>query len=77
VFSVSDGLVSNTALVMGVAGSGTAHKVILLSGIADLLAGSFSMAAGEYVSMASQREMYQCEITLEAQELEEKPGRSG
>jgi vacuolar iron transporter family protein len=74
VFGVSDGLVSNTALVMGVAGSGTAHKVILLSGIAGLLAGSFSMAAGEYVSMASQREMYQREISLEAQELEEKPG---
>lgn len=73
VFGVSDGLVSNTALVMGVAGSGTAHKVILLSGIAGLLAGSFSMAAGEYVSMASQREMYQREISLEAQELEENP----
>jgi VIT1/CCC1 family predicted Fe2+/Mn2+ transporter len=73
VFGVSDGLVSNTALVMGVAGSGTAHKVILLSGIAGLLAGSFSMAAGEYVSMASQREMYEREIALEAQELEENP----
>ena len=73
VFGVSDGLVSNTALVMGVAGSGTGHQVILLSGIAGLLAGSFSMAAGEYVSMASQREMYQREISLEAQELEEKP----
>jgi VIT1/CCC1 family predicted Fe2+/Mn2+ transporter len=73
VFGVSDGLVSNTALVMGVAGSGTAHQVILLSGIAGLLAGSFSMAAGEYVSMASQREMYEREISLEATELEEKP----
>jgi VIT1/CCC1 family predicted Fe2+/Mn2+ transporter len=73
VFGVSDGLVSNTALVMGVAGSGAAHKVILLTGIAGLLAGAFSMAAGEYVSMASQREMYEREIALEAQELEEKP----
>jgi VIT1/CCC1 family predicted Fe2+/Mn2+ transporter len=73
VFGVSDGLVSNTALVMGVAGSGSAHKVILLTGIAGLLAGAFSMAAGEYVSMASQREMYEREISLEAQELEEKP----
>jgi VIT1/CCC1 family predicted Fe2+/Mn2+ transporter len=73
VFGVSDGLVSNTALVMGVAGSGAAHKVILLTGIAGLLAGAFSMAAGEYVSMASQREMYQREISLEAAELEEKP----
>lgn len=73
VFGVSDGLVSNTALVMGVAGSGVSHTVILLTGTAGLLAGSFSMAAGEYVSMASQREMYQREISLEAQELEEKP----
>jgi VIT1/CCC1 family predicted Fe2+/Mn2+ transporter len=73
VFGVSDGLVSNTALVMGVAGSGASHTVILLAGTAGLLSGSFSMAAGEYVSMASQREMYQREIALEAQELEEKP----
>src|SRR6266567_6049046 len=64
VFGVSDGLVSNTALVMGVAGSGVSHTVILLAGTAGLLSGSFSMAAGEYVSMASQREMYQREISL-------------
>ena len=73
VFGVSDGLVSNTALVMGIAGSGASHTVILLAGVAGLLAGSFSMAAGEYVSMASQREMYEREITLEATELAEKP----
>lgn len=73
VFGVSDGLVSNTALVMGIAGSGASRMLILLAGTAGLLAGSFSMAAGEYVSMASQREMYEREISLEAQELEEKP----
>jgi VIT1/CCC1 family predicted Fe2+/Mn2+ transporter len=73
VFGMSDGLVSNTALVMGLAGSGAAHRVILLAGVAGLLAGSLSMAAGEYVSMASQREMYEHEISLEAQQLEEKP----
>jgi vacuolar iron transporter family protein len=73
VFGVSDGLVSNTALVMGFAGSGTSHTVTLLAGIAGLLAGSFSMAAGEYISMSSQREMYQREISLEQAELEEKP----
>jgi VIT1/CCC1 family predicted Fe2+/Mn2+ transporter len=72
VFGVSDGLVSSTALVMGVAGSGSPRQVILLSGMAGLLAGSLSMAAGEYVSMASQREMYQREISLEAEQLEEK-----
>src|SRR5205809_242390 len=66
VFGVSDGLVSNTALVMGIAGSGSSHTVILLAGTAGLLAGSFSMAAGEYVSMASQREMYERELALEA-----------
>jgi VIT1/CCC1 family predicted Fe2+/Mn2+ transporter len=73
VFGVSDGLVSNTALVMGVAGSGISHTVTLLAGVAGLLAGSFSMAAGEYISMSSQREMYQREIALEQAELEEKP----
>ena len=73
VFGVSDGLVSNTALVMGFAGSGSSRAAILLAGVAGLLAGSFSMAAGEYVSMSSQREMYEREIALEAQELEENP----
>lgn len=73
VFGVSDGLVSNTSLVMGFAGSGAARTTVLLAGVAGLLAGSFSMAAGEYVSMASQREMYQRELSLEAQELEENP----
>ena len=73
VFGVSDGLVSNTALVMGFAGSGTSRTLTLLAGIAGLLAGSFSMAAGEYISMSSQREMYEREISLEQAELEEKP----
>ena len=73
VFGVSDGLVSNTALVMGFAGSGTSRMVTLLAGVAGLLAGSFSMAAGEFVSMSGQREMYQREIALEESELTEKP----
>jgi vacuolar iron transporter family protein len=73
VFGISDGLVSNTSLVMGFAGSSAGHTAVLLAGVAGLLAGSFSMAAGEYVSMASQREMYEREISLEAQELEENP----
>jgi VIT1/CCC1 family predicted Fe2+/Mn2+ transporter len=73
VFGVSDGLVSNTALVMGFAGSGAPHTVTLLAGVAGMLAGAFSMAAGEYISMSSQREMYQREISLEQAELEEKP----
>lgn len=73
VFGVSDGLVSNTALVMGFAGSGGSRHVVLLAGVAGLVAGAFSMAAGEYVSMAGQREMFQREIALEAAELEESP----
>jgi VIT1/CCC1 family predicted Fe2+/Mn2+ transporter len=73
VFGLSDGLVSNTALVLGVAGSGAHRTTILLAGVAGLLAGSFSMAAGEYVSMAGQREMYEREIGLEAHEIEEDP----
>lgn len=73
VFGVSDGLVSNTSLVMGFAGSGLDRTAVLLAGVAGLLAGSFSMAAGEYVSMASQREAFEREIGLEKTELEENP----
>jgi VIT1/CCC1 family predicted Fe2+/Mn2+ transporter len=70
---VSDGLVSNTALVMGFAGSGAGRSAVQLAGVAGLLAGSFSMAAGEYVSMSGQREMFEREIAIEAAELQEKP----
>ena len=73
VFGVNDGLVSNTSLVMGFAGSGAANTTIMFAGLAGLLAGAFSMAAGEYISMRSQREAYQREITLEAEELREDP----
>ncbi len=73
VFGVNDGLVSNTSLVMGFAGSGASASVILFAGLAGLLAGALSMAAGEYISMRSQREAYQREITLEEQELRDDP----
>ena len=73
VFGVSDGLVSNASLILGVAGAGTDNSVILLTGIAGMLAGAFSMAAGEYVSVRSQREMYEHQIALERAELEEYP----
>lgn len=69
VFGVNDGLVSNTSLIMGVAGATGDAKIILLSGVAGLLAGAFSMAAGEYVSVRSQREMYEYQIGLEKEEL--------
>ena len=73
IFGVSDGLVSNLSLIMGVAGAGADPHFILLSGIAGLLAGSFSMAAGEYISMQSQRELYERQIALERAELEAMP----
>lgn len=57
VFGANDGLVSNLSLVMGMAASGVASGVVLLSGVAGLLAGAMSMAAGEFVSVRSQREL--------------------
>jgi len=73
VFGVSDGLVSNTSLVMGFAGAQTEGKFVLLAGVAGLLAGAFSMAAGEYVSMRAQRELFERQIELERGELEAWP----
>lgn len=73
IFGVSDGLVSNTALVMGFAGSGVSSSTVLFAGFAGLLAGAFSMAAGEYVSVASQTDLFRRELRLEAEELREKP----
>ncbi len=73
VFGINDGLVSNTCLVMGVAGAAAEPKMILLSGVAGLLAGAFSMAAGEYISMLSQREMFEYQIGQEREELETYP----
>jgi VIT1/CCC1 family predicted Fe2+/Mn2+ transporter len=73
IFGVSDGLVSNTALIMGFAGAQAEGQFVLLAGVAGLLAGSFSMAAGEYVSMRAQRELFERQIQLERDELETAP----
>ncbi|MGD9787107.1 MAG: VIT1/CCC1 transporter family protein [Sulfuricellaceae bacterium] len=73
VFGANDGLVSNASLILGVAGAAPDSGMILLSGVAGLLAGAFSMAAGEYVSVRSQREMYEYQIGLERDELEQYP----
>ena len=73
VFGVSDGLVSNASLIMGVAGAGAAPQFVVTAGAAGLLAGALSMAAGEYVSVRSQREMYEYQIGLERDELDEYP----
>lgn len=73
VFGVNDGLVSNAALIYGVAGAAPEPAIIVLTGVAGLLAGAFSMASGEYVSVRSQREMFEYQIGLERDELDEYP----
>ena len=73
IFGVNDGLVSNAALIMGFAGAAQDRSVILLAGISGLLAGAFSMAAGEYVSMRVQREVLERMLHLEAHELGSDP----
>jgi len=73
VFGVNDGLVSNASLILGVAGASANNSMILLSGVAGLLAGAFSMAAGEFVSVRSQREMFEHQIGLERDELAQYP----
>jgi VIT1/CCC1 family predicted Fe2+/Mn2+ transporter len=73
VFGINDGLISNFGLVMGIAGTSAEPRFVLLAGVAGLLAGAFSMAAGEYVSVRSQRELYEQQLALEAQELEASP----
>jgi len=73
VFGVNDGLISNAGLIMGIAGATADNKLILLSGAAGLIAGAFSMAAGEYVSVRSQREMFEYQIGLEKEELDHYP----
>ncbi|HEX7964944.1 MAG TPA: VIT1/CCC1 transporter family protein [Gammaproteobacteria bacterium] len=73
VFGVNDGLVSNASLILGMAGASVGNPVILLTGVAGLLAGAASMAAGEYVSMRSQREMFEYQIGLEDAELKAYP----
>mgnify|MGYP001821590217 FL=1 len=75
VFGINDGLVSNLALIMGFAGAATGNEVIVLAGVAGLLAGAFSMAAGEYISMQSQRELFERQIELEREELRFMPER--
>jgi vacuolar iron transporter family protein len=73
VFGSMDGLVSNVALIAGVAGAGAARHVVLLAGLAGLLAGAFSMAVGEWTSVQSQSELVRAEIQKERRELVRKP----
>ena len=73
VFGVNDGLVSNFSLVMGVAGGTSNNSIVLLAGIAGLVAGAFSMASGEWISIRSQRELYENELRIEQEELRAFP----
>ncbi|ABC80486.1 VIT1/CCC1 transporter family protein [Anaeromyxobacter dehalogenans] len=73
IFGMNDGLVSNLSLILGVAGAGVAPGTVLVTGFAGLLAGAFSMAAGEYTSVASQRDLLARQIALEKREIEEAP----
>ena len=73
VFGVMDGLVSNTALIAGVAGGGAPPRTVALAGLAGLVAGAFSMATGEYVSVASQTELARAEIEIEKAEIARVP----
>ncbi|HET9443555.1 MAG TPA: VIT1/CCC1 transporter family protein, partial [Acidimicrobiales bacterium] len=73
VFGVSDGLVSNIALVLGVAGASPAPGVVRLAGLVGLLGGAFSMAAGEYVSMRAQSELLERELEIERREIARRP----
>jgi VIT1/CCC1 family predicted Fe2+/Mn2+ transporter len=73
VLGANDGLVSNASLVMGVAGADLAGRNILITGLAGLLAGSLSMALGEWLSVQSARELYSHQIAIERDELEAAP----
>ncbi len=73
VFGASDGLVSNVSLILGVAGADPGAGVVRLAGLAGLIAGAVSMAAGEYGSMKAQQELLERELAMERRELERNP----
>ncbi len=73
VFGMNDGLVSNMSLILGIAGAQAEPHFIILAGIAGLLAGACSMGAGEYISVLSQREVFEYQIAIEKEELKEYP----
>lgn len=73
VFGANDGIISNTSLVMGMTGAALSNDVVFLTGVAGLLAGAFSMAAGEFVSVRTQREMLEYQIAQEKEELAQYP----
>jgi VIT1/CCC1 family predicted Fe2+/Mn2+ transporter len=74
VFGAMDGLVTNSSLIAGIGGGGGGHKTIVLTGIAGLIAGAFSMATGEYISVKSQNELTLAEVELERKQHARDPG---
>jgi VIT1/CCC1 family predicted Fe2+/Mn2+ transporter len=73
VLGANDGIVSTASLVLGVAASGASASAVVTAGIAGLVAGALSMAAGEFVSVSSQRDAEQADLRLEARELRDDP----
>jgi VIT1/CCC1 family predicted Fe2+/Mn2+ transporter len=74
VLGANDGIVSTSSLVVGVAASGTGRTEVLIAGLAGLVAGAMSMAAGEYVSVSSQADAEEADLAREKRELAEMPG---
>jgi len=70
VFGISDGLVSNVSLILGIAGASTDPSIIRIAGISGLLAGAVSMAAGEYVSLQAQKELVERELLIERKSID-------
>ena len=73
VFGISDGLATNVSLILGFAGAHPATSVVRLAGIAGMLAGAFSMASGEYISMKAQQELFERELAIERRAIASSP----
>lgn len=72
-FGLLDGLVTNVSLILGFAGANPGHDIVRLAGLAGLVAGAFSMGSGEYLSMRSQKELFEYEIDVERRALRDEP----
>lgn len=73
IFGISDGLVTNTSVLLGIAGASSGHSFVRLAGVAALIAGGFSMATGEYLSMRATKELLEYEINVERRSIADEP----
>ncbi|HEY5304531.1 MAG TPA: VIT1/CCC1 transporter family protein [Acidimicrobiales bacterium] len=73
IFGISDGLVTNTSVLLGIAGASAGHSFVRLAGVAALIAGGFSMATGEYLSMRATKELLEYEIEIERKSIADDP----